>query len=136
MCPHKSTNTKEGGGPDSERWGYSQRKREILCVCFFRSFSCIPSFVERGCWQHHHHYSLKCLLHSLSFIKSSSKNNTKRYVRCYCARSIDRSIFRDVVVYVVVYVVVGFRFHRVGKERRLFGLERLVYISSRVRHHR
>ena len=143
--------THKGGGPFRLKRGgakkRAKRERErfcfSVCVCFsfvfFRVF--LPSFVERGCWQQHHHSSLNkvCIYYTL-FLSSSRRQRILLLLLkgTYDATAKpDRSIFRDVVVYVVVYVVVGFRFHRVGKERRLFGLERLVYISSRdVRHHR
>ena len=157
MCPHKSTHTKEGrrgGRPFRLKRGGANIKKEpkekeryfvfSVCVCVsFVFFLCIPSFLchERGCWQHHHHSSLNkvCIYYTL-FLSTSRRQRILLLLLkgTYDATAKpDRSIFRDVVVYVVVYVVVGFRFHRVGKERRLFGLERLVYISSRdVRHHR
>ena len=149
MSTQKHTHKGGGGGLLVREVGLKRAKRErerfcffCVCVCFVRFFLCIPSFLchERGCWQHHHHSSLNkvCIYYTL-FLSSSRRQRILLLLLkgTYDATAPDRSIFRDVVVYVVVYVVVGFRFHRVGKERRLFGLERLVYISSRdVRHHR
>ena len=60
MCPHKSTNTKEGGAFRLREVGLEpEKERDFVCVCF--SFVFVYSFVERGCWQHQNHYSLKCL---------------------------------------------------------------------------
>ena len=51
---------KGGGGPRLREVGLEpEKERDFVCVCF--SFVFVYSFVERGCWQHQNHYSLKCL---------------------------------------------------------------------------
>ncbi len=60
MSTHKSTHTKEGGPDLIKEVGLEpEKERDFVCVCF--SFVFVYSFVERGCWQHQNHYSLKCL---------------------------------------------------------------------------
>ena len=70
-----------------------------MCVFFSFVFFCVflPSFVERGCWQHHHHSSLNkvCIYYTL-FLSSSRRQRILLLLKgTYDATAPDRSIDRS-----------------------------------------
>ena len=104
LCVHTKAHTQRRGGRPFrlKRGGAFFRERERFCsVCVFFSFVffCVflPSFVERGCWQHHHHSSLNkvCIYYTL-FLSSSRRQRIILLLKgTYDATAPDRSIDRS-----------------------------------------